>query len=60
MQSSQKGKTGSMAVKLTCFLKAMLLRLGFGEKLTRLLMVCVQTVSYSVVVNGKPGKNYTI
>lgn len=38
------------------FFKAMLSRLGFREKITRLLMLFVQTVRYSVVVNGKLGK----
>lgn len=38
------------------FLKAMLIRLGFGERLTRLIMECAKTFSYSVLVNGKLDK----
>lgn len=34
----------------------MMLRIGFGEKLTSLIMVCVSSVSYSVLVNGQPGR----
>ncbi|XP_042958109.1 uncharacterized protein LOC122293655 [Carya illinoinensis] len=65
MQARQKGKEGSMAIKLDMskaydrvewgFLQSMLSKLGFSDKWRKLIMVCVETVSYSVVVNGTPG-----
>lgn len=61
----QKGKMGSMTIKLDMskvydrvectFLEAMLIWLGFGEKISSLVMRCVSPVSYSVLVNGKAG-----
>ncbi|XP_042952198.1 uncharacterized protein LOC122289281 [Carya illinoinensis] len=60
---------GSMAIKLDMskaydrvewdFLEAVLLRLGFSENWTSLLMGCVRSVSYSVLVNGIPGETFT-
>ena len=29
-------------------------RIGFGEQWIKLTMVCVKTISYSILVNGKP------
>ncbi|XP_042974685.1 uncharacterized protein LOC122306318 [Carya illinoinensis] len=65
MQSRQKSKVGSMAMKLDMFkvydrvewdyLEAMSLKLGFGERWTGLLMACVKSVSYSVKVNRAAG-----
>ncbi|XP_035550016.1 uncharacterized protein LOC118349461 [Juglans regia] len=37
------------------FLEAMMLKLGFGNKWTGLIMTCVKSVTYSVKVNGVPG-----
>jgi hypothetical protein len=36
------------------FLEAMMSKLGFDARWIRLVMVCVRSVSYSVVINGKP------
>jgi hypothetical protein len=36
------------------FLEAIMWKLGFDARWIRLVMVCVRSVSYSVVVNGKP------
>ncbi|KAL2930273.1 LINE-1 retrotransposable element ORF2 protein, partial [Bienertia sinuspersici] len=36
------------------FLEEMLLALGFPEKFTRWVMVCVRTTQYSLVINGIP------
>ncbi|XP_042983267.1 uncharacterized protein LOC122312669 [Carya illinoinensis] len=65
MQSRQKGREGSMAIKLDIskaydrveweFLQTMLTKLGFSDKCRKLIMACVKFVSYSVVVNGIPG-----
>lgn len=58
MKSKQKGKVGSMAkaynkVEWT-FLEAILRRMGFGIKIIRLIMDCVGSVSYSVLLDGRP------
>jgi hypothetical protein len=36
------------------FLEAMMKALGFEEKWITLIMICVKSVSYSVLVNGVP------
>lgn len=36
------------------FIRTLLLRLGFAEKLVDLLMFCVTSVSYQVLINGEP------
>ncbi|XP_035551149.1 uncharacterized protein LOC118349712 [Juglans regia] len=40
------------------FLEAMLKRLGFGLKMCSLIMKCISSVSYSVLVNGKVGRSF--
>ena len=64
----KKGKDALMAIKLDMskaynrvewvYLEAMMRRLGFHEKWISLIMMCVVTMSYSVLINGEPkGKN---
>ncbi|XP_018463519.1 uncharacterized protein LOC108834691 [Raphanus sativus] len=36
------------------FIRSLLLRLGFAEKLVDLLMFCITSVSYQVIINGEP------
>ena len=36
------------------FIRAMMLKLGFADRWVHLIMQCVQTVSYSVLLNGAP------
>lgn len=65
MQSRQKSRVGSMSIKLDMskaydrvewdYLEAIMLKLGFGERWTTLIMPCVRSVSYSVKVNGVLG-----
>lgn len=35
------------------FLEEIMKRLGFGEKWINLVMVCVKSISYSILVNGE-------
>ena len=36
------------------YLKAMMKRMGFHEKWISLMMMCVITLSYSILINGEP------
>ena len=36
------------------YLESVMRRLGFTEKWIKLMMLCVKTVSYSILVNGEP------
>ena len=64
MKNSCTGKNGFMALKLDMskaydrvewiFLKTILLKMGFQESWVALIMECVSTVSYSILVNGEP------
>ncbi len=64
MQTRLRGKKGFMAIKLDMskaydrvewgFLEAMMRRMGFADWWIDLIMKCVSSVSYSVLVNGVP------
>lgn len=40
------------------YLNVVMETIGFGGKWLELIMSCVSTVSYSVLVNGKPGDTF--
>ena len=64
MKTNCTGKKDFMAMKLDmskaynkmewCFLEQILLKLGFQESWVALIMKCITTVSYSILVNGEP------
>ncbi|CAL5418073.1 unnamed protein product [Camellia sinensis] len=69
LKHKKQGRRGSMALKLDFnkaydriqwdFLQATLLRLGFHHKWVRLVMECVTTVEFSVIVNGERRTSFT-
>ena len=64
MKNHKSGKTGYMALKLDMskvydrvewpFLEEVMRKLGFNERWINLMMICVNSISYLILVNGKP------
>lgn len=64
LQNHKSTKGGFMALKLDmnkaydrvewAFLEKIMRKLGFNEKWITLMMVCVSTISYSILINGAP------
>jgi hypothetical protein len=64
MQTRLWSKVGFMGIKLDIskaydkvewfFLEVVMTKMGFAERWVSLIMACVQSVSYSIVVNGTP------
>ena len=64
MRSKWKGKVGYLAMKLDmsktydrvewAFLKAAMLKMGFAQRWVDLVMECVSTPTYSILINGVP------
>ena len=69
MLTKKKGKSGFLATKLDMskaydriewpYLEGVLTRMGFSAKWTVLIMECVKSISYSVVLNGKHSGFFT-
>lgn len=64
VNNRNKGREGLMALKLDmskaydrvewCFLRSMMISLGFSDRWIKRVMNCVETVSYSMLLNGAP------
>lgn len=69
MQTHIRGQMGSMAIKLYIskahdwvewiFLKGMMRALSFAERWIQLIMTCVMTTSYSVLLNDQEGPRFS-
>ena len=64
MKNHKSSKTSYITLKLDMnkayyrvewsFLEKIMRKLGFEERWINLMMICVKTVSYSIIVNGEP------
>ena len=65
LKRKTQGKLGLMALKLdmskaydpVAFLEKVMQQLGLKERLVKIIVSCVQSISYSVLLNGQPVRN---
>ena len=69
MRNHNKGNSGFMALKLDMskaydrvewsFMEKVLVKMGFQDRWVKLMMACITTASYSVLINGEPHGHIT-
>ena len=69
MRNHNKGKSGFMALKLDMtkaydrvewsYMEKVLIKMDFQNRLVHLMMACITTASYSVLINGQPHRHIT-
>ena len=69
MRNHNKGKLGFMALKLDMtkaydivewsYMEKVLIKMGFQNRLVHLMMACITTALYSVLINGQPYRHIT-
>ena len=67
LKRKTQGKLGLMALKLDmskaydrvewAFLEKVMQQLGLKERLVKIIVSCVQSISYSILLNGQPIRN---
>ena len=69
MQNHNQGKSGFMALKLDMnkaydrveweYMERVMIKMGFHARCIQLMMRCITTASYSVLINGQPHGHIT-
>ena len=69
MRNHNTGKSGFMALKLDMtkaynrvewsYMERVLIKMGFQDRWVHLMMACITTASYSVLINGQPHGHIT-